>query len=130
MAKKAFNVRVTTSLITIVVGSIWGAISYFGFTTSGAQNFITERARQADEFIDSIGVNVHLHYNDTAYAEYERIIKPRLRELGIHHLRDGIVLGRPDKEAMMRELESFGFKFLMIADPRATSARQAREFVK
>jgi uncharacterized protein (TIGR03437 family) len=50
--------------------------------------------------------------------------------LGIRHLRDGIVLGRPDKEAMMRELESFGFKFMMIADPRAASARQALEFVK
>jgi uncharacterized protein (TIGR03437 family) len=130
MVKKSFNVRLTTSLMGILVGSIWGAISYFGFTASSAQNFITERARQADEFIDSIGVNVHLHYNDTAYGEYERIIKPRLRELGIRHLRDGIVLGRPDKEAMMRDLESFGFKFLMIADPRATSAWQAREFVK
>lgn len=130
MVNRIFNLRLITSLIVILIGSLWVTAPYFRFSTSGAQNFITERARQADEFIDSIGVNVHLHYNDTAYGEYERIIKPRLRELGLRHLRDGIVLGRPDKEAMMRELESFGFKFLMIADPRATSARQALDFVK
>ncbi|HMY71918.1 MAG TPA: hypothetical protein PLD20_06705 [Blastocatellia bacterium] len=107
-----------------------GVFSRFILYSSNAQIFALERARQADEFLDSIGVNVHLHYNDTAYKEYERIIKPRLRESGIRHLRDGIVLGRPDKEAMMRDLESFGFKFLMIADPRATSVEQAVAFVK
>lgn len=117
-------------MIAILTSGLCVAVSYSSFGVSSAETFITERARQADEFIDSIGVNVHLHYNDTSYGEYERIIKPGLRELGIRHLRDGIVLGRPDKEAMMRELESFGFKFMMIADPRAASARQALEFVK
>ena len=127
---KAFNLRLVTILLAIVACGLWGASMYFVSGVSSAQTFTTERARQSDEFIESIGVNVHLHYNDTAYAEYENIIKPRLRELGVRHLRDGIVLGRPDKEAMMRELESFGFKFLLIADPRATSARQALDFVR
>ncbi|HMV50398.1 MAG TPA: hypothetical protein PKD31_21840, partial [Blastocatellia bacterium] len=66
-----------------------GVFSRFILYSSNAQIFALERARQADEFLDSIGVNVHLHYNDTAYKEYERIIKPRLRESGIRHLRDG-----------------------------------------
>ncbi len=130
MPKRPFNKRLTICMIAILTSSLCVAVSYSSFGVSSAETFITERARQADEFIDSIGVNVHLHYNDTSYGDYERIIKPGLRELGIRHLRDGIVLGRPDKEAMMRELESFGFKFMMIADPRAASARQALEFVK
>lgn len=130
MPKRPFNKRLTICMIAILTSGLCVAVSYSSFGVSSAETFITERARQADEFIDSIGVNVHLHYNDTSYGEYERIIKPGLRELGIRHLRDGIVLGRPDKEAMMRELESFGFKFMMIADPRAASARQALEFVK
>lgn len=126
---KTLEVRIVTILVTILMGSLWITDTH-GFNTSSAQNFVTENARQADEFIDSIGVNVHLHYNDTAYAEYERIIKPRLLELGIRHLRDGIVLGRPDKEAMMHDLESLGFNFLMIADPRGADVPQALEFVK
>jgi len=118
------------TLAVILLTGLWVITGSFGVGLSSAQVFNSEKARQADEFIDSIGVNVHLHYNDTAYGEYEKIIKPRLRELGIRHLRDSIVLGRPDKEAMMRELESLGFKFLMIADPRWVSPRQAREFIK
>lgn len=130
MAKVYFSKQRAVFLIVILTGSLCGVFSSHRFNSSNAQVFSTERAVQAEEFLDSIGVNVHLHYNDTAYREYESIIKPRLRELGIRHLRDGIVLERPDKEAMMRDLESCGFKFLMIADPRATSARQALDFVK
>ncbi|MEP7342571.1 MAG: hypothetical protein ABI977_32890 [Acidobacteriota bacterium] len=118
------------ALAAILAVERWVTADYLKHGVSSAQVFSTERARQADEFIDSIGVNVHLHYNDTAYANYEEVIKPKLRELGLRHLRDGVTLGRPDKEAMMHELESFGFKFLLIADPRATSAQQAQEFIK
>lgn len=48
-----------------------------------------EQARSADSFVNSIGVNVHLTYLDTAYGNYSGIIKPRLQELGIRHIRDG-----------------------------------------
>ena len=49
-----------------------------------------EPARQADSFVDSIGVNTHLPYDDGIYGTgYDAIIKPRLLELGIRHLRDG-----------------------------------------
>jgi hypothetical protein len=100
--------------------------------TAQAQTFVNEQARWADSFVESIGVNVHLHYDDpgNAYGNYEGIIKPRLKELGVRHLRDGIVHERPDKVAKMRELEALGFKFLLIADPRSTTARQARDYVK
>lgn len=123
-------IKVSLILSCIVIGCFYLIFDSFGLSATQAQAFITEKARQTDEFIDSLGINVHLHYNDTSYGEYERIIKPGLRELGIRHLRDGIVLGRPDKEAMMRELESLGFKFLLIADPRAASVQQAHDFAK
>ena len=49
-----------------------------------------EPARPADSFVDSIGVNTHLPYDDGIYdTGYDGIIKPRLQELGIRHLRDG-----------------------------------------
>jgi hypothetical protein len=48
-----------------------------------------QRARAAEEFVDSIGVNVHLHYNDTVYNRYTDVIRPRLVELGVRHVRDG-----------------------------------------
>lgn len=46
-------------------------------------------AKQADKFVDSIGVNTHVHYNDTAYNNFDDIVKPKLIESGIRHTREG-----------------------------------------
>ncbi len=42
----------------------------------------------ARELVDSIGVNTHLYYTDTAYADFA-MVKQRLQELGVRHIRDG-----------------------------------------
>ena len=44
----------------------------------------------AYELLDSIGVNIHLHYTDTPYNDFAELIKPKLLELGIKHVRDGV----------------------------------------
>jgi len=44
----------------------------------------------ADKFVDSVGVNVHLHYMGTPYDNFE-MVRARLAELGVRHLRDGLV---------------------------------------
>ena len=69
----------------------------------------SEQARSADSFVDSIGVNVHLTYNGSAYEKYEEIIKPKLKELGIRHIRDG---GFYDDTYFrkLKELASLGIK--------------------
>lgn len=48
-----------------------------------------ETAKRADAFVETIGVNVHLNYLDTAYGNYTGIIKPKLQELGVRYIRDG-----------------------------------------
>ncbi len=47
-------------------------------------------AKQADAFVDSIGVNIHLGY-DNAGNPYQNfpLVKARLQEMGIRHTRDG-----------------------------------------
>ena len=42
-------------------------------------------------FTDSVGVNIHLHYDDTPYGRFDDLIFPKLRELGVRHVRDGAV---------------------------------------
>lgn len=46
-------------------------------------------ARSAADFRDSIGVNTHIVYFDTAYADWPRVVQ-KLDTLGVDHLRDGI----------------------------------------
>ena len=47
-------------------------------------------ASAADAFVDSIGVNIHLHYNDTIYGDFQKV-KGGLQNLGVRHVRDGLV---------------------------------------
>ncbi len=51
-------------------------------------------AKSADAFVDSIGVNTHLDYTESPYARFNDLIKPKLKELGVRHIRDGVHLYR------------------------------------
>eukprot|EP00730_Choanoeca_flexa_P012140 TRINITY_DN3406_c0_g1_i1.p2 TRINITY_DN3406_c0_g1~~TRINITY_DN3406_c0_g1_i1.p2 ORF type:complete len:304 (+),score=23.45 TRINITY_DN3406_c0_g1_i1:1782-2693(+) len=44
---------------------------------------------QAFDVLHSLGTVIHLHYGNTTYANYTGIIRPKLLELGIQHVRDG-----------------------------------------
>ena len=48
-----------------------------------------EKAVGADAFVDSVGVNVHLHYTDTSYGNFAAVEKA-LKDLGVRHIRDGL----------------------------------------
>ena len=90
-----------------------------------------ETAQPADALVDTIGVNIHLNYYDTAYNNYSTIIKPRLQELGIRHVRDGVIIGNTDKITKLQDLyNSLGIKSILIADPRSCTAVQARDYIK
>lgn len=80
-----------------------------------------EQAHSADSFIDSIGVAVHLGSQNTAYKHYEKIIKPRLQELGIHHIRDGLAFGDRENQKKFHDLAKVGIKLTFVRDPRDVS---------
>lgn len=51
---------------------------------------LPSKARSADDFVNSIGVNVHLSYFQSPYGKgWDNIVKPKLLALGIRHIRDG-----------------------------------------
>lgn len=84
--------------------------------------FVTRTAQPADAFADSVGVNTHLHYSDTVYVErFDDVIRPRLVELGVAHIRDHAYTG-PDHDAdhfyyrRLRTLAADGFEFSLVTD--------------
>ena len=83
------------------------------------------KARAADGFVDSIGVNVHLAFNDTPYVPEFATVKQRLEELGIRHVRDELEY-YPDRDAQferLSELAAAGFgSTLIIGSPDNGSA--------
>jgi hypothetical protein len=91
------------------------ASTNYVMTASIAQT-IRERAKPADTFIDSMGIATHLRYTDTSYGRFEDIVEPRLRELGIRHIRDGG--NNSDMYAKMRRLGTQGIRSTLVMDPR------------
>ncbi len=75
---------------------------------------VTTQARSAYSFIDSIGFNTHLRYYDTAYGNYP-LIRQRLLELGIRHIRDGG--SDPLWIQRTNELGSSGIRSTIVIDP-------------
>ena len=75
-----------------------------------------ETAKSADAFVDSIGVNVHLPYTNTAYGDYDGIIKPRLQEVGIRHIRDSASEGDEPLLNKFRDLSNSGIRLTLIAN--------------
>ena len=80
----------------------------------------------ADSFIDTIGVNIHLHYTDTVYNRFEDIIEPRLVELGVRHVRDGAmtysgISGDSFYYQRIRQLANQGIQFNLITQALDTS---------
>jgi hypothetical protein len=71
--------------------------------------------RPAAAFADSVGVNVHTSYLDTAYARHDEI-RARLRELGVRNVRDGFVPGRPDQVDELRRLAADGIRTTLIVE--------------
>ena len=55
---------------------------------------VSTRTLSAEAFVDSIGVNTHLGYADTAYADHARVLA-RLDELGVRHFRDSAADANP-----------------------------------
>jgi hypothetical protein len=45
------------------------------------------KAATSADFVDSIGVNIHLSYTNTAYGNFDRV-QQALDYLGVHHVRD------------------------------------------
>lgn len=82
----------------------------------------------ADAFVDSIGVNVHVTYYDTAYARFDEWTA-RLRDLGVRHVRDGLTVGDPRFVQRMRRLREQGQRASLITSdqqgPAASSVALA-----
>ena len=66
----------------------------------------------AHSFIHSVGVNTHFGYYDTRYGLYEEVLKPRLVESGIKHIRDGTYNG--DVLRKYRDIGTYGIRLLLI----------------
>lgn len=75
------------------------------------------RAVAAQRFADSVGVNVHLSYGDTAYGDAAQVERA-LVDLGVRHVRDGACAGCTWTFPRISALARRGIRFTLVAgDP-------------
>jgi hypothetical protein len=92
---------------------------------------IAEKAHTAYSFVDSIGINTHLYYGDTTYYQkYQEVVKPKLSELGVRHIRDGGTRNLNGYLDRLRELKNNGISATLIFDPRGGTPEQGLVLVK
>ena len=92
-------------------------------TTSSGTRGSPEQAKASDAFVDSIGVNTHMNYFDTAYNDYPAV-KQKLAALGVRHIRDKAHLSddagyNETVYGMYRELAGLGIKSNLVVDSRS-----------
>ena len=66
---------------------------------------------------DQIGVNVHLGFYNTPYGNYENLVRPLLKDLGVRHLRDVAITDLAASKEYYRRLADLverGFDFSLV----------------
>lgn len=111
-------------LLALLAGSLAGVLAVAPLLfTLDLTRAASQPAKSAESFIDSVGVNTHLGYFDTAYGDYP-LIKDKLSTLGVRHIRDGAYLSSdPDYNRTIydryKDLAALGIRANLIVDPRA-----------
>ena len=78
-------------------------------------------ARQSDQLVQMVGVNVHLLDGQTAYGDFPTVLK-RLRTLGVRHVRTDFAPGRKDLATEIDEMYAGGIHTeLVMSDTGNTS---------
>ncbi|HLD63085.1 MAG TPA: LamG domain-containing protein, partial [Candidatus Norongarragalinales archaeon] len=88
---------------------------------------LQETPSPADSFLDFFGVNIHISYLFeppysfgsplNPYQHYDNLLKPRLLELGVRHVRDGDVPSNTTHQARMTDLGANGIKIGSTISP-------------
>lgn len=82
--KSKLILRVRLALLLFASGGQLCSVAYAQSSSAG-QNF---RGLPSNSVVDQIGVVIHLGFFNTPYNKFDAIVRPRLLDLGIRHVRD------------------------------------------
>jgi hypothetical protein len=113
---------------------VWirGSQVAYGFSASffSPEHPNAGRTIRVSDFVESLGVNTHMHYTDGDYADFKAVLD-NLRYLGMRHVRDGVP--NPDVPGWgalnYRFLAEAGFKFNLIASGGDVDLKQTVELI-
>jgi hypothetical protein len=89
-------------------------------------------ARMSDDFVETIGVNTHLHFLDSVYGDRYPLVSEKLTKLGVRHARNGAILTSSSTlnelfYGRLRNLAALGIRFNVSVDPRRQNQETINE---
>lgn len=75
---------------------------------------LAAQSRTANSFVESIGVDTHTSYADTPYGTQAAVVKQRLVELGVHHVREDLATNDPAQYQTLDEFAAAGIHSTLI----------------
>lgn len=119
--------RLLSNLVVVLLLFVCGMAQGQG---EKATSFLTVKATMSNMAADAVGVNTHLNFKWTLYySNYEDIVKPRLIELGVKHIRDHF--GDEKAESRYAELaHKYGIRLLLINNDEGTDLIDVKNEVK
>jgi hypothetical protein len=89
----------------------------------------SEKAAQSDGFVDSIGVQTHISYINTAYGNWPKVLAG-LESLGVRHIRDGLPV-TSTYLSIFQQMAAAGIRCTCgFALPNSLTASQISSFVQ
>lgn len=108
---------------TSTAGSLLLALVILTALVPSAGRAAAVPARDADSFVEAIGVNVHFANGGTPYRKRFDEVEQRLQELGVNHVRDDLAADSPAQHQELSDLAAAGIKSTVIlGDPTAGAA--------
>lgn len=97
-------------------------------TTGGDEDApaLGEETLSAEALADSVGLNVHLGFADTAYTNHEAVLNG-LEELGVRHFRDAAAHDNPVLASGLRDAAARGLRGTLITDPARDPGQQVAD---
>jgi hypothetical protein len=65
-----------------------GGLKIVAAQPSSSERSALTQSQPSDNVVDQVGVDIHLSFFDTPYNKFDTIVRPRLSELGVRHIRD------------------------------------------
>jgi hypothetical protein len=107
------------AIVALAAGALVASVA--SAPASAAPASASETPRSAATFVDSVGMNLHLAYANTAYGNVDRVAQ-LLAALHVRHVRDGVEAGRADLCASAQRLARDGIRFTYITTPSLDGA--------
>jgi hypothetical protein len=114
-------------LLALVLAGCSGAISVPAASSTQRPGLTTpvllETPAQADNLVNSVGVDTHFNYPTTPYATQFPIVSAALIASGIRHIRDGSISFTPPYSTMLQTLGAAGIMHSVGFDTNVTPAQ-------